>query len=181
MSSQGLNQPISPKGKAAAKAMAAGASRNASARSVWLAFWPKGEGKTGRAKFSIAKHGEDLAFQLAVRARQEALSRLEGPHITYPLQREWQDRRHQRHLKSLAVTLEIGDRVYTARMRDVSRGGCGIETIDPIGDKSRVCIVLPNGFKVDGKIVWVGVSRAGIAFDRELSDRQLHDEFGLIG
>jgi len=148
---------------------------------VWLAFWPKGGGKTGRAKFSIAKHGEGLAFQLAVKARQEALSRLEGPHITYPLQREWQDRRHQRHAKSLEVILEIGDKVNNAMMRDISRGGCGIETSDPIVEKSRVCIVLPDGFRVDGKVVWVGVSRAGIAFDRELSDRQLQEEFGLVG
>lgn len=58
-------------------------------REYWLAFWPKESGGTGRAKFSIAKYGETLAFQLAHSARQEAVSRLEGPHLTFDVQHEW--------------------------------------------------------------------------------------------
>lgn len=44
----------------------------------WYARCPLGLHKTKLAKFSVKKHGEVNAFQLAVKARQDALGMLEG-------------------------------------------------------------------------------------------------------
>jgi len=45
-------------------------------RRYWLAQWPIGNGKAQMKKFSIKQYGEQGAFRLAVRARQEALKSL---------------------------------------------------------------------------------------------------------
>ncbi|MGH8656763.1 MAG: DUF2442 domain-containing protein [Gammaproteobacteria bacterium] len=45
----------------------------------WVAFWPTVPGKTQRVKFSIAKHGDKKAFDLAVSARWRALEGLQEP------------------------------------------------------------------------------------------------------
>lgn len=45
-------------------------------RRYWLAQWPIGDGKAQMKKFSIKEYGEQGAFRLAVRARQEALKSL---------------------------------------------------------------------------------------------------------
>jgi len=47
-------------------------------RWFWVASWPLANGKRKRVKFSINKYGEDGAFKLALKARQDALKRLDG-------------------------------------------------------------------------------------------------------
>ena len=39
----------------------------------WQATWSISPGKRGRIKFSIQRHGDKIAFQLAVEARQQAV------------------------------------------------------------------------------------------------------------
>lgn len=46
-------------------------------RLVWQAHWPIGNGKQKNKSFSIQKHGEEGAFQLALQARQEGLAMFE--------------------------------------------------------------------------------------------------------
>jgi hypothetical protein len=67
--------------------------RNGEKGTCWLATWPKADGRVGRAKFSVQKYGYAQAFELAVRARLEAISRLEGPHVTATSQRDWLESR----------------------------------------------------------------------------------------
>ncbi len=55
----------------------------------WLAFWPKQDGSSGRAKFSITRYGEEKALALAIEAREIALRKLEVPHIMFDVQRQW--------------------------------------------------------------------------------------------
>ncbi len=47
-------------------------------RVVWQAHWPIGNGKYKNKAFSIKKHGEIEAFQLALKAREEGLATLES-------------------------------------------------------------------------------------------------------
>lgn len=144
--------------------------RNGTQAAYWLAFWPKGGGKSSRAKFSIAKYGEDLAFQLALKARQDALMQLEGPHITYAPQRQWQERFHSRYPTSVAVTLVYGNKVCPAIMRDISQGGCCVEMKNSPAENARIKIALADGLRVDGRVVWVCGARAGIQFDHLLEE-----------
>ncbi len=58
-------------------------------RSYWIAFWPTKPGKTSRAKFSVAKYGETAAFQLAVKARKDALKELDEPYVNSAGLRAW--------------------------------------------------------------------------------------------
>lgn len=55
----------------------------------WVAFWPKDDGLRGTTKFSVAKHGEEKAFNLAVEARESALKSVVGPHINNRVHRVW--------------------------------------------------------------------------------------------
>lgn len=45
----------------------------------WVAFWPTAPGKRKQVKFSIAKYGEEKAFELAVATRRRALEELDEP------------------------------------------------------------------------------------------------------
>lgn len=63
--------------------------RNNTSQHYWLAFWPKQDGSSGRAKFSISRHGDDKAHALAIEARETALRELEVPHIMFDVQRAW--------------------------------------------------------------------------------------------
>ncbi|MBL8480898.1 MAG: AP2 domain-containing protein [Rhodocyclaceae bacterium] len=47
-------------------------------RWFWVASWPLPDGKRKRVKFSVNKYGEDTAFKMALKARKEALKKLEG-------------------------------------------------------------------------------------------------------
>jgi hypothetical protein len=47
-------------------------------RWFWVASWPLPSGKRKRVKFSVKKHGEEGAFKMALKARREALRKLEG-------------------------------------------------------------------------------------------------------
>lgn len=47
-------------------------------RWFWVASWPLPSGKRKRVKFSVKKYGEDGAFKMALRARRDALKKLEG-------------------------------------------------------------------------------------------------------
>lgn len=44
----------------------------------WEANWPTERGKSGKATFSVNRYGEDLARQLAIRARAAGLAAVEG-------------------------------------------------------------------------------------------------------
>jgi hypothetical protein len=44
----------------------------------WEASWPNEIGESTRKLFSVEKYGEEVARQMAVRARQEAIARLSG-------------------------------------------------------------------------------------------------------
>lgn len=47
-------------------------------RWFWVAAWPLPNGRRKRVKFSAHKYGEDIAFQMAVKARTDALKKLAG-------------------------------------------------------------------------------------------------------
>lgn len=47
-------------------------------RWFWVASWPMADGRRKRVKFSINKYGEDAAFDMALKARNEALAKLAG-------------------------------------------------------------------------------------------------------
>lgn len=47
-------------------------------RWFWVASWPLPSGKRKRVKFSVNKYGEDGAFKMALKARKDALKRLDG-------------------------------------------------------------------------------------------------------
>ncbi len=47
-------------------------------RWFWVASWPDTDGRRKRVKFSVKKYGEDAAFKMALKARKEALKKLEG-------------------------------------------------------------------------------------------------------
>lgn len=47
-------------------------------RWFWVASWPLPSGKRRRVKFSVTKYGEGAAFKMALKARREALKKLEG-------------------------------------------------------------------------------------------------------
>lgn len=47
-------------------------------RWFWVASWALPDGRAKRVKFSVRKYGEEGAFKMAVKARHEALSRMQG-------------------------------------------------------------------------------------------------------
>lgn len=47
-------------------------------RWFWVASWPLPDGKRKRVKFSVKKYGEDKAFKMALKARRDAIKRLDG-------------------------------------------------------------------------------------------------------
>lgn len=47
-------------------------------RWFWVASWPTPDGKRKRVKFSVKKYGEETAFKMALKARRDALTGLEG-------------------------------------------------------------------------------------------------------
>ncbi len=47
-------------------------------RWFWVASWPLPDGRRKRVKFSVKKYGEDGAFKMALKARKDALKKLEG-------------------------------------------------------------------------------------------------------
>ena len=47
-------------------------------RWFWVASWPLADGRRKRVKFSINKYGEEGAFEMALKARNEALAKLGG-------------------------------------------------------------------------------------------------------
>lgn len=47
-------------------------------RWFWVASWPLADGRRKRVKFSIKKYGEEAAFQMALKARNDALGKLAG-------------------------------------------------------------------------------------------------------
>ena len=47
----------------------------------WCASWPTDEGPRGRIKFSIAKWGDDKAFELACKAREEGMKKRTGQFV----------------------------------------------------------------------------------------------------
>lgn len=47
-------------------------------RWFWVASWPLPSGQRKRVKFSVNKYGEEGAFKLALKARREAMRKLEG-------------------------------------------------------------------------------------------------------
>lgn len=56
----------------------------------WIAFWPPGpDGRGGRKKFSVSRHGETKAFARAVQARKQGLKNLHGLFIRTPALRTW--------------------------------------------------------------------------------------------
>ena len=63
--------------------------RRAAQRGYWLAFWTLAPGKGKRIKFSIDRFGERGALKLAMRARKEALTALEGQWVNSEGLRHW--------------------------------------------------------------------------------------------
>ncbi|MEQ8823331.1 MAG: hypothetical protein RIC14_03060 [Filomicrobium sp.] len=59
-------------------------------RAYWTAFWP-GEkpGQRGSLSFAVAKHGEEGAQKMAIRARKRALVQLEGTYVNSRELRKW--------------------------------------------------------------------------------------------
>ena len=47
-------------------------------RWFWVASWPMPDGRRKRVKFSIKKYGEEAAFEMALKARNDALGKLSG-------------------------------------------------------------------------------------------------------
>ena len=47
-------------------------------RWFWVASWPLPSGKRKRVKFSVKKYGEDVAFRMALKARRDAMRKIEG-------------------------------------------------------------------------------------------------------
>ncbi|MFA9441076.1 AP2 domain-containing protein [Uliginosibacterium sp. sgz301328] len=47
-------------------------------RWFWVASWPLPDGRRKRVKFSVKKYGEEGAFKQALKARKDALKKLEG-------------------------------------------------------------------------------------------------------
>ena len=47
-------------------------------RWFWVASWPLPDGRRKRVKFSVKKYTEDGAFQMALKARKDALRELDG-------------------------------------------------------------------------------------------------------
>lgn len=47
-------------------------------RWFWVASWPLPDGRRKRVKFSVGKYGEEGAFERALKARTEALDKLNG-------------------------------------------------------------------------------------------------------
>jgi hypothetical protein len=47
-------------------------------RWFWVASWPLPSGKRKRVKFSVNKYGEEAAFKMALKARRDAVKKLEG-------------------------------------------------------------------------------------------------------
>ncbi|MCB1911754.1 MAG: AP2 domain-containing protein [Rhodocyclaceae bacterium] len=47
-------------------------------RWFWVASWPLPDGRRKRVKYSVGKYGEEGAFELALKARTEALDKLNG-------------------------------------------------------------------------------------------------------
>jgi hypothetical protein len=47
-------------------------------RWFWVASWPLPDGKRKRVKFAVNKYGEDKAFKMALKARRDAIRKLEG-------------------------------------------------------------------------------------------------------
>jgi len=47
-------------------------------RWFWVASWPLPDGRRKRVKFSVKKYGEEGAFKMALKARKDALKKLEG-------------------------------------------------------------------------------------------------------
>ncbi|MGB0128007.1 MAG: AP2 domain-containing protein, partial [Rhodocyclaceae bacterium] len=47
-------------------------------RWFWVASWPLPDGKRKRVKFAVNKYGEEKAFKMALKARRDAIRKLEG-------------------------------------------------------------------------------------------------------
>lgn len=47
-------------------------------RWFWVASWPLPDGRRKRVKFSVKKYGEDGAFKMALKARNDALKQIDG-------------------------------------------------------------------------------------------------------
>jgi PilZ domain len=82
-------------------------------------------------------------------------------------------RRHPRYSVSVPVTLELDYKSQPAILRDISRGGCGLETISRPPDRVAATISISNGIALKGKVVWSSGLRSGIQFDEVLSEAEV--------
>jgi hypothetical protein len=56
----------------------------------WVASWTRLDGSRGRAKFSVAKYGEEGAHRMALDARKEALKAIQGVFDPGRKARDWE-------------------------------------------------------------------------------------------
>lgn len=62
----------------------------------WVAAWPARDGKRKRVRFSVHKFGEEAAFNMALKARQDGMKALEGTFDPGASQRADRRRRNSR-------------------------------------------------------------------------------------
>lgn len=75
-------------------------------RWFWVASWPMDDGKRKRVKFSVKKYGEETAFKMALKAREDALKELEGNFDPGATRRKPQRKRRAKPVETAAPEVE---------------------------------------------------------------------------
>ncbi len=89
------------------------------------------------------------------------------------------ERRYPRYQKSLPVTLTVCGRSMPAILRDIARGGCGVEATNRLSKAVHIRVAMTNLLNLDGEVIWVSGLRAGIKFDQLLNEAELMRARGM--
>lgn len=147
------------------------------------------EGEEVLLELRIASLRKDYRLMAQLRRRDEQRAVLafdEGQGQDVLLSAAWADgqgvpeRRHRRWELQIPVRYRTFDREGSARIVNLSRGGCCMRVETPLRNQGRIFVV-GDGFLVDGTVRWAreGSRLVGVEFSRfheELVDRLLTPE-----
>lgn len=83
-----------------------------------------------------------------------------------------ESRRFSRYPKRIPALIDVGGEHLSAVVRDISRGGCGIDVTRLLPRGLSVAIELDDRTRLCGAVVWSGPLHAGVEFTTPISEEQ---------